>query len=361
MPPFLRPTKLPEWASGDTADVVEPTSGEKSLGWAAGQTPPAPYMNWLMGGDFGYFPWLQYVSTFEQQALTWPERQTFQKGFAASGTRSAIAGLDVTSGLTANGISPAAGTGLADTPYNDVPLPAPRFLTSRHIINASPLRYARAYLTATGYEYAVNAWWDDANSQWVADDTVSPAILFRLTGSSLRICRVDVPSAPFTDVDFTEKANIADSEAALASLSVAGAVTASSLSAGSGPVSGGTASFTEIATGAWIAAGSSGSPFGPNWGNGDVPVTFRKTPWGDVEFRGMAKAIGGTGNNTIMTLPVTHRPSAHRFVIVCGTAGSVVAQYVILRILSDTGAVTIISGAADVGAQFHLDSLRFSI
>lgn len=103
MPPFLRPTKLPEWASGDTADVVEPTAGEKSLGWAAGQTPPAPYMNWLMGGDFGYFPWLQYVSTFEQQALTWPERQTFQKGFAASGQRSTIAGLDVTSGQTVVG------------------------------------------------------------------------------------------------------------------------------------------------------------------------------------------------------------------------------------------------------------------
>ena len=102
MPPFTKPTKLPEWASGDAASVVEPLSGEKSLGWLAGQTPPAPYMNWLMGGDFGYYPWLQYVSTFEQQALTWPERQTFQKGFAASGQRSTIAGLDVTSGLAAD-------------------------------------------------------------------------------------------------------------------------------------------------------------------------------------------------------------------------------------------------------------------
>lgn len=204
-----KPTKVYAWASGDAADIVEPTSGVIAQGWVAGETPPAPYMNALQGGDFGTARWLEYLQTFEQQALTWPERQTFSKGFAASGQRSAIAGLDVTSGLTANGISPAAGTGLADTPYNDVPLPAPRFLTSRHVINASPLRYARAYLTTTGYEYALNAWWNDATSQWVADDTASPAILFRLTGGNLRICRVDAPSSPFADASFTERVNLA--------------------------------------------------------------------------------------------------------------------------------------------------------
>lgn len=106
---FTKPTKLPEWASGDAASVVEPLSGEKSLGWVAGQTPPAPYMNWLMGGDFGYFPWLQYVSTFEQQALTWPEAQTFTSGFVSDGDalfNSSVAmngGLVVTGGLANTG------------------------------------------------------------------------------------------------------------------------------------------------------------------------------------------------------------------------------------------------------------------
>lgn len=353
MPPFLRPTKLPEWASGDTADVVEPTSGEKSLGWAAGQTPPAPYMNWLMGGDFGYFPWLQYVSTFEQQALTWPERQTFQKGFAASGQRSAIAGLDVSEGLTANGISPAAGTGLADTPYNDVPLPAPRFLTSRHIINASPLRYARAYLTTTGYEYAVNAWWGDSTSLWTADDPTSPAILFRFTGSSIRVCRVDVPAASFADADFTERFVANESgitTPALSPTTSGGTITLA-----------GKLDATEINGGTWVAAGSSGSPFGPNWGNGDVPAAFRKTPWGDVVFRGMVKVSGGTGGSTVMTIPAAYRPTADRFVIISGAGGSSAYQFLTIRVVAATGALVVFGGTTDVNTQYNFDSLRFTI
>ena len=98
-----KPTKVYAWASGDAADIVEPTSGVIAQGWVAGETPPAPYMNALQGGDFGTAPWLAYLQTFEQQALTWPERQTFSKGFAASGQRSTIAGLDVTSGATVAG------------------------------------------------------------------------------------------------------------------------------------------------------------------------------------------------------------------------------------------------------------------
>lgn len=299
MPPFTRPTKLPEWASGDAAAVVEPTSGEKALGWLPAQSPPAQYFNWLMGGDFGYYPWLQYVSTFEQQALTWPERQTFSKGFAASGQRSTIAGLDVTSGLTANGISPAAGTGLADTPYNDVPLPAPRFLTSRHVINASPLRYARAYLTATGYEYAVNAWWDDANSQWVADDTVSPAILFRLTGSSIRVCRVATPSSPFNDAAFTE-AIVADS-------------TAGGRGKALGYAADGLATFTDAIRSAAVLAGSATFP----WATPGVWSTSDAFAWSDAtgcgNLSGSLTANNATIKNqvgpyTVAILPAALRP-----------------------------------------------------
>lgn len=99
-----KPTKVYAWASGDAADVVEPTSGEIAQGWLPGTTPSAQYMNALMGGDAGTAPWLQYLQTFEQQALTWPERQTLQKGFAASGQRSTVQdGLDIAGGATVAG------------------------------------------------------------------------------------------------------------------------------------------------------------------------------------------------------------------------------------------------------------------
>lgn len=207
----MKPTKVYAWASGDSAQVVEPTSGEIAQGWVPGQTPPAQYMNALLGGDFGVGPWLAYLQTFEQQALTWPERQTFQKGFAASGQRSSVDGLDVT-GLGVDTVTPAAGTGVLGKPLLDFPLPTDRYLTARHLVNASPARYGRAYVTPTGFEFSLNAGWDNANTRWAVDSTSSPAILFRLTGSSIRVCRVDAPGATFLDSAFTE-AIVADSTA----------------------------------------------------------------------------------------------------------------------------------------------------
>lgn len=127
MPPFTKPTKLPEWASGDAADIVEPTSGEKAQGWVAGTPgnptppPPAPYFNWLMGGDFGYYPWLQYVSTFEQNAFIWTEQQTFASGLYAEGPAifddevQANGGLAVGGGATVAGGASVTGGLTADT------------------------------------------------------------------------------------------------------------------------------------------------------------------------------------------------------------------------------------------------------
>lgn len=40
-------TKLPRWATGGLADVTEPSSGRKDLGWEVDQIPPAGYENWL--------------------------------------------------------------------------------------------------------------------------------------------------------------------------------------------------------------------------------------------------------------------------------------------------------------------------
>ena len=107
----LKPTKVYAWASGDTADVVEPTSGEILQGWVAGTTPPAPYMNALMGGDFGTAPWLAYLRDFEQNALTWTEQQTFSGGLRSDGQSifsdevQLNAGVEVDGGLTADSVT----------------------------------------------------------------------------------------------------------------------------------------------------------------------------------------------------------------------------------------------------------------
>lgn len=99
-----KPSAVAEWATGDAAAIVEPMAGEKATGWVAGQTPPAAYMNWIQGGDFGTTLWLKYLQTYEENAFTWLLRQTYQSGIAVSGTRSTIAGgLDVTGGATVGG------------------------------------------------------------------------------------------------------------------------------------------------------------------------------------------------------------------------------------------------------------------
>lgn len=56
----LRPTLLPEWASGvsGAARIVEPTQTEKNLGWQASQIPPSTYFNWFMNG---VYQWMKYL------------------------------------------------------------------------------------------------------------------------------------------------------------------------------------------------------------------------------------------------------------------------------------------------------------
>jgi hypothetical protein len=55
----------PRWASDDgTADIAEPLSGEKDLGWADAEEPPAPYMNWLQRN---VYEWQQYLEDATDQ------------------------------------------------------------------------------------------------------------------------------------------------------------------------------------------------------------------------------------------------------------------------------------------------------
>src|SRR5690606_27107546 len=53
-----RPTQVPEWATGEGADIVEPPAGKKEQGWVQGEKPPAGFFNWLFSLLTRWIAWL---------------------------------------------------------------------------------------------------------------------------------------------------------------------------------------------------------------------------------------------------------------------------------------------------------------
>ena len=54
---MAKPTKDAEWATG-AADIVEPTLGQKQLGWVTGTKPPNGWFNWWMNLIHLWIVWL---------------------------------------------------------------------------------------------------------------------------------------------------------------------------------------------------------------------------------------------------------------------------------------------------------------
>jgi hypothetical protein len=57
-------TDLPEFATGGSADIDEPSSGEKAAGWGSTDRPPASYFNWLHKLTYENFQWLKRQSRY---------------------------------------------------------------------------------------------------------------------------------------------------------------------------------------------------------------------------------------------------------------------------------------------------------
>ena len=55
---MAKPTALPEWASGGSAQITEPSEAQKDLGWAEGDPAPARWMNWWQELCHQWFTWL---------------------------------------------------------------------------------------------------------------------------------------------------------------------------------------------------------------------------------------------------------------------------------------------------------------
>jgi hypothetical protein len=54
----MRPTRKPIWATAGA--IVEPSAGQKSVGWQPGQRPPAQHANWL--ANYTY-QWIEHFDT----------------------------------------------------------------------------------------------------------------------------------------------------------------------------------------------------------------------------------------------------------------------------------------------------------
>lgn len=52
-----RPTQVPEWATGEDADIVEPPAAKKAQGWVQGEKPPAGFFNWLFSQLTRWIAW----------------------------------------------------------------------------------------------------------------------------------------------------------------------------------------------------------------------------------------------------------------------------------------------------------------
>src|SRR5688500_17605057 len=53
---MAKPNLIPEWASGNLAQIAEPPAEKKALGWVA-EMPPFQFFNWLMNL---YYQWIVY-------------------------------------------------------------------------------------------------------------------------------------------------------------------------------------------------------------------------------------------------------------------------------------------------------------
>lgn len=77
---MAKPMQLPKWADGAGAAIVEPTEGQKDLGWVPGQKPPAQYFNWWKRL---VYQWVAYLDGLTNEALTWASKHTFSAGLAS--------------------------------------------------------------------------------------------------------------------------------------------------------------------------------------------------------------------------------------------------------------------------------------
>ena len=163
-----KPTKLPRWASGTTAQITEPNEGKKDLGHVVAEHPPAQYFNWLFNLIYG---WLSWLNNFEAVAHTWTALQTFAGGIAGNlaidGNLSVTGEVDHSKSLKS--AAPISGSD-------------PK-LVSEHPGYGAGAGSVRRYALGAGSSLAlvetINAYWG-IGSAWARDVADQPSFMIKL-------------------------------------------------------------------------------------------------------------------------------------------------------------------------------------
>lgn len=93
-----KPGSLPRWADV-SGDIVEPTSGEKDVGWEPDTKPPAQYFNWWQNL---VYQWMQYLNDGALSGNHSVAGTLSATGAASLGSTLGVTGLvTATAGLTA--------------------------------------------------------------------------------------------------------------------------------------------------------------------------------------------------------------------------------------------------------------------
>lgn len=90
--PAAKPSTLPEWASGGSAEVTEPTLEKKQAGWIV-EKPSHDYFNWWQNL---VYRWAAYLDDLANHAFTWTATHLFQGPVTVSTPDAAGAALSVT-------------------------------------------------------------------------------------------------------------------------------------------------------------------------------------------------------------------------------------------------------------------------
>lgn len=69
---MAKPTTYPRWATGGSAVVAIPASGQQDDGWAVQQKPAAQFLNWLALHAYNWLNWLGTVFTGDQVLIIPP-------------------------------------------------------------------------------------------------------------------------------------------------------------------------------------------------------------------------------------------------------------------------------------------------
>lgn len=120
-----KPTTLPRWATGGTAQIVEPTEGKKDTGWVPMEKPPAQYENWARKL---VYDWLVYLNGLANEAFTWSMKHTFSAGLS-SGVAPAAA-QDVVRKAELDAETTARGTAITTAVTNHNAVTSPHSATS---------------------------------------------------------------------------------------------------------------------------------------------------------------------------------------------------------------------------------------